>query len=115
MMKFFSTRRFRLPVVLTFPLLMLCSETGSRERAEQFTEVSQLPEQVRAVVEHVRGRCKEEFPEMTFVELQGVDVLDLNGDGSRDIFVDYESLCQTAAPGVNCSNRGCDLEIQRRF
>ena len=45
--------------------------------------------------------------------MQGIQVLDLKGDGSRDIVVDNEGLCGRHISGGNCSNRGCDFGIYK--
>ena len=40
----------------------------------------------------------------------------MNGDGSRDIFVDNEELCGSLRlAGGNCSNRGCDVTIYKEI
>jgi hypothetical protein len=43
--------------------------------------------------------------------MQGITVVDLDGNRSRDLMVDNEELCNAAMAGANCSNRGCDLTI----
>ena len=45
--------------------------------------------------------------------MQGIEILDLKGDGSQDIFVDNEGLCGSHMAGANCSNRGCDFSIYK--
>jgi len=52
---------------------------------------------------------------MTFNDMQGITIVDLKGDGSRDIAVDNEGLCGAHMAGVNCSNRGCDMTIYKRY
>jgi hypothetical protein len=50
---------------------------------------------------------------MKFDDMQGILVLDLKGDGSRDIVVDNEALCGSRLAAANCSNRGCDVAIYK--
>ena len=52
---------------------------------------------------------------MRFNDMQGIQILDLKGDGSRDIFVDNEGLCGDHIAGVNCSNRGCDMIVYKEI
>jgi hypothetical protein len=64
---------------------------------------NQLPKEVRDLAVEVRKQCKENNSEMTFNDMQGIEVLDLNGDGSHDIVVDNEGLCGEHIAGANCS------------
>jgi hypothetical protein len=76
-------------------------------------EFRQLPKEVRDHAIEVRKSCKEDNPDMQFNDMQGIQILDLKGDGSRDIFVDNEGLCGEHMAGANCSNRGCDMIIYK--
>jgi hypothetical protein len=44
----------------------------------------------------------------------GIQEIDLEGRGSRDILVDSEYVCSDWIKGGNCSNRGCDLMIWKQ-
>jgi hypothetical protein len=81
--------------------------------AAQELTFSQLPKEARNLVDEVRNRCKEAEPDMKLdYEMSGIQVYDLNGDGSRDIFIDDGELCGgLRIAGGNCSNRGCDMTI----
>ena len=81
--------------------------------AQPTLEFSQLPTEIRNRAIEVRKSCSELFPEMEFNDMQGIQVLDLKGDGSRDIVVDNEGLCGRHISGANCSNRSCDLAIYK--
>jgi hypothetical protein len=81
--------------------------------AQSNLEFGQFPKDVRDHVSEVRKACKEENPEMTFSDMQGIQVLSLKGDGARDIVVDNEGLCGAHLAGANCSNRGCNLTIYK--
>ena len=72
-----------------------------------------LPKEVRDLATEVRNQCKQLEPDFKLdYEMSGIQILDLNGDGSRDIFVDNEELCgPLRLAGGNCSNRGCDMTI----
>jgi hypothetical protein len=81
--------------------------------AQPALEFNQLPREIRDHALEVRRSCKELDPERTFDEMQGIDILDLVGNGSRDIFVDNEGLCGSHIAGVNCSNRACEMIIYK--
>lgn len=81
--------------------------------AQHSLEFRQLPKEIRDHAIEVRGRCKEAVPEMTFVDMQGIVVLDLKGDGSRDIVIENKGLCGEQYAGYNCTNRGCDMLIYK--
>ena len=83
--------------------------------AQPIVEFDQLPKEVRNRAIEVRKSCKELDPEMKFTDMQGIDVLSLKGDGSRDIIVDNEGLCGAHIAGANCSNRGCDMVIYKEI
>jgi len=81
----------------------------AEERTIRFQE---LPTDIRSHVNEVRRACKELDPDFKpYDDLQGVTIIDLTGDGSRDLMVDNEELCNSHIAGANCNNRGCDLII----
>jgi hypothetical protein len=88
---------------------------GAAAKAQELTSFSQLPKEVRDQASHVRGTCKELEPDMKLEdEMLRIQVLDITGEGSRDIFVDNEELCGSLRlAGGNCSNRGCGMTIYR--
>lgn len=76
----------------------------------------QLPAEARAYIETVRQSCKELNDEFQlFDQMQGISVIDLAGDGSRDLMIDAEQLCNDRMSGANCTNRGCDLQIWKQI
>jgi hypothetical protein len=81
--------------------------------AQQSMEFRQLPKEVRDHATRVRRSCNESYPDMRFKDMQGIQILDLEGDGSRDIFIDNKDLCGDQIPGANCSNRGCDMIVYK--
>lgn len=82
--------------------------------AQPSLQFRQLPKEIRDHATEVRKSCRELAGEdRNFDEMQGIEVLDLKGDGSRDIFVDNEGLCGSHMAGANCSNRGCDVQIYK--
>ena len=97
---------------LVYLATMILVSMSIVSNAEELT-FSQLPKQVRDLAVEVRNRCKEIEPDMKLdYEMSGIQVLDLSGNGSRDIFVDDEELCGSLRlAGGNCSNRGCDMTI----
>jgi hypothetical protein len=86
---------------------------GNVSKAQELASFSQLPNAVRDLAAEVRDSCKEIEPDMKLdSETSGIQIVDLNGDGSRDIVVDNEELCGSLRlAGGNCSNRGCDMTI----
>jgi len=75
----------------------------------------QLPDDLRKYVDDIRQHCKEnDEGSQPKDPMQGIAVIDLDGDGSKDLMVDAERLCTTWIPGGNCSNRGCDLKIWKQ-
>ena len=81
--------------------------------AQPVLEFAQLPSEIQNHAIEVRKSCSEIVPEMEFNDMQGIQVLDVKGDGSRDIVVDDEGLCGRHISGGNCSNRSCDLAIYK--
>jgi hypothetical protein len=81
--------------------------------AQRGLEFNELPGEIRAHAAEIRKQCSESNPEMKFQDMQGIGVLDLNGDGSRDLVVDNEGLCDAHIAGANCTNRGCDMLIYK--
>ena len=79
--------------------------------AQSALEFRQLPKGVRDLVTEVRKSCKELDPDRKFDDMQGILILNLNGDSAKDIVIDNEGLCGAQMAGGNCSNRGCDLTI----
>src|SRR2546423_676726 len=75
---------------------------------------SQLPQEIRSHVKEVQSACLELDPDRKFNDMSGIRILDLSGDGSRDIFVNNELICGNAMAGAGCSNRGCDLRIYKQ-
>ena len=82
--------------------------------AQPTLEFRQLPKEIRDHVAEVRKSCEELAGEsLKFDEMQGIQILSLTGDGSRDIVVDNEHLCDSRMAGANCSNRACNMKIFR--
>ena len=88
---------------------------SSVAKAQNLSIFSQLPKEVRDRAVEVRNSCKELEPDMKLNnDMSGIQILDLSGDGSRDIFVDNETLCgDLRLAGGNCSNRACEMTIYR--
>ena len=83
--------------------------------AQDLVNFRELPKEVRDLVVEVRNSCRDLNPTMTFNDMQGVQILDLNGDGSRDLVIDNEAVCGEHMAGANCSNRGCDMIIYKEI
>jgi hypothetical protein len=82
---------------------------------QQTMRFQDLPREVRSHVDEIRRSCKELDADFKpYDAMQGISVIDLNGDGSRDLMVDNEEVCNSHMAGANCSNRGCDLIIWKQ-
>jgi hypothetical protein len=73
----------------------------------------ELPKEVRDRAAEVRKSCKEENPDLSFNEMQGIQLLSLKGGSAKAIVLGNEELCGAHLAGANCSNRGCDLQIYK--
>jgi hypothetical protein len=103
--------------VLATALMAAAFFAASSSPAAAATKIryQQLPPEIRHYVERIRKSCRELYaPYRARTKLQGIRVIDLNGDGSRDLMIDAEHLCADWVPGANCSNRGCDLKIWKQ-
>lgn len=58
--------------------------------------------------------CKENEPSFNSDLDSGLREIDLTGDGSHDIVIDWQHVACGAAGGGGCSNRGCDLDIYKQ-
>lgn len=105
----------RIPVLTFFQCLfaILLLAGAAPVRAQPSLEFKEVPREIRDHASAVRRSCREMDPETTFEDLQGITIVDLKGDGSRDIVVDNKLLCRGHLKGANCSNRGCDLLIYK--
>ena len=84
----------------------------AQQREMQFQE---LPSEVQKHINAVRQSCKELDPDFKpYDAMQGIEVIDLNGDGSRDLLVNNEYVCNGRMAGANCTNRGCDLLLWKQ-
>jgi len=78
----------RLSIVIAVGLSCVTAST-----AQEIMNFNQLPKEVRDLAIDVRKQCKDLEPEMNFTDMQGIQILSLTGDSSRDIVVDNEDLC----------------------
>jgi hypothetical protein len=77
-------------------------------------EYDQLPKEIRDEVDETRAACKKLGAEDDPYFGSGLQIIDLDGKGSRDILLDYQHVCNGWFKGGNCSNRGCDLRFGSR-
>jgi len=77
------------------------------------TVYSQLPPEARKAVNAIRASCKELGDPEPDGDA-GLQIIDLDGNGSHDFVVDVENVCANRISGGNCSNRGCDLKIWKQ-
>jgi len=105
-------RLFVAAATLIFVLAWVPNSALAQQAGMQF---QQLPKEVQGQVNEVRQSCKDLDPNFKpNDDMQGIAVIDLNGDGSRDFAVDNRYLCNEWMSGANCTNRGCDLTIWKQ-
>jgi hypothetical protein len=82
-------------------------------KTARITLFSLLPMQAREEINETKQACKEaglkSYPDNADDPLKPVD---LNGDGSLDVLVDWNEI--GCAAGMGCSNRGCPVEIYKQ-
>jgi hypothetical protein len=83
--------------------------------AQPSLQFRQLPKEAQEHANEVRNSCKAENPDITFSDMQGIQVMSLSGDRSNDAVMDNEGLCGAHLAGANCSNRGCDMTIYKEI
>ncbi len=95
----------------------LLAVSVSPAMADPQSEFRQLPEEVRIHVSQIRAICREMLPdaEEIIAPMRGIQALSLTADGSNDIIVDNEQVCNKRTPAANCSNRGCDVLIFKKM
>jgi hypothetical protein len=74
----------------------------------------QLPRQTQADIRQVREWCTNAGTPVGSEVDTGLQEIDLNGDGSHDIVIDWQRVACGDAGGGGCSNRGCDLDIYKQ-
>ena len=79
-----------------------------------------LPQEVRDSVEKARNACSERREDGGEYQRQlgdwaGIQIVDLNGDKSNDIVVDYSEVCGGRMTEAVCSNRSCGFEIYKQI
>lgn len=99
----------------SFLLLVFTALAACAAFAEGDFRYQDLPPEIRTHIEGIRASCKEGMPEFRpYSEMDGVTILDLDGNGHQDVMVDNEWLCEGSQHGYNCTNRGCDLKIWKQ-
>ncbi len=94
-------------IIFAVPVLAEHAPAWGQQGSLRFEE---LPTEVRSHINKIRQACKwqEELdPDFSPYDfMQGVTVIDLDGDGSRDLMVDNEHICNGRLIGGTCSNSG---------
>lgn len=95
-------------------LVVFFSSSAAFAQAKSM-QYQQLPPEIRKYADDIHRSCKEQDDSSQPSDLmQGIQVIDLDGSGARDLLVDAETLCNGWIKGGNCSNRGCDLKIWKQ-
>ena len=99
-------------ILSAFAICFSISDALAQAKSMQY---QQLPPEVRKYTDDIHRSCKEQDDQSQPSDLmQGIQVIDLDGTGARDLLVDAEGLCNSWIKGGNCSNRGCDLKIWKQ-
>jgi hypothetical protein len=94
-------------------LVLACLSLTARAQAESFLSLdpAEFPTAVKNALQQVRDACRE-AEHQSFDDPQvGITILDLNGDGSKDILLQASSACEFPTKGAGCNTAGCDLQI----
>jgi len=111
----FSAITRTLGAVTCVAMLSLTCSSEPASAQQQSMQFRQLPSKVSSDVKRIRKLCKgfnRKFKPYNL--MHGITVIDLEGDGSRDLLMDARRLCNDWMPGANCSKRGCDLTIWKQ-
>lgn len=93
-------------------LLALSLQAGVAAAQDEGVRYTELPGELRSYVDEVRESCKGlDESSMPYHPMQGIMEFDLEEDGSSDLLVAAEYLCERRMAGANCTNRGCDLQV----
>ena len=111
-----DTRMRRIIGMFFLVAITLLAQTEYRNHAAAQTQrlFDQLPHELQNAIREVRQSCNKEGGEKVPLDSdKGLELADLNGDGSHDFVVDWEAAaCYAPGTGAGrCSNQGCDLEI----
>ena len=98
----------RLIALVLFSLVL-----ASQVRAESFLSMdpSAFPAAVKDLLQDVRHRCREAGHRPLDVPGLGITILDLNGDGSRDILLQAWQVCDFPTKEAGCNTGGCEMQI----
>lgn len=97
---------------LAVPLLVLM--TVARAHAQSDSGLLRLlPVETQNSIAEAREFCDQAGVRKASPD-QGLEQIDLNGDGSRDILVDWQNVACGAPGGGGCSNRGCNLDLYKQ-
>lgn len=82
-------------------------------QAESFLtmEPSEFPPEVKEALQQVRDACREDGHQPLDMPGVGVSIIDLNRDGSKDIFLQAWQACDVPTKGAGCNTAGCDVQI----
>ncbi|MFA5899188.1 MAG: hypothetical protein WC829_08750 [Hyphomicrobium sp.] len=94
-------------------LVLSCLALTASARAESFLTLdpSEYPAAVNTALQQVRSGCRDEGHQPLDYPQAGVTVLDLNGDGSKDIFLQAWQACDFPTKGAGCNTAGCVVQI----
>jgi hypothetical protein len=93
--------------------LVLILLIGTHPTAAQSIKYDQLSQEARDLIQDIGERCKEYGNEEDWVPPVSLPTIDLDGNGSQDIFLATRDICRGMVPAGNCSNRGAILIVRR--
>ena len=102
----------RMVVLLAVISLPLAAATES----SQSLDAANFPDEVRTVLDEVREACKEARLTPSTDPQAGVTIIDLDRDGSKDIFLNASKACETRFKGNGvCRTGGCEISIFKQI
>lgn len=114
-MGFLGARLLRGSLFGALAVSMVAIHVNSSIAQSRSMALGDLPRDIQKHIAGVRDSCKELNEEFKPHDpMQGVGIISLTGNGSRDIMIDNEGLCNAHTAGANCSNRGCDFLIWKQ-
>ena len=94
-------------------LVLCCLTLATPARTESFLSLdpSEFPTAVNAALQQVRSVCKEYGHQPLDDPQAGITIIDLNGDGSKDIFLQAWQACDIETKEAGCNTAGCVVQI----
>lgn len=104
-------REIKMAKVITLVLCCLTLATPARTESFLSMDSSEFPAAVNGALQEVRNVCKENGHQPLDDPQAGITIIDLNGDGSKDIFLQAWQACDMPTKEAGCNTAGCVVQI----